>query len=137
MTMAAKFYHCNVCGNVMAAVVPSGVVPFCCDSEMEALTPNSMEASNEHHIPEVTLMDHNVIRVKVGKNFHPATTDHHICFIVVETEQGATIRYLDASELPEVTIQCDGYPRVVYAYCNKHGLWKKVLHDACNSKCTV
>lgn len=127
--MAAKFYHCNICGNVMAAVVPSGVVPFCCNSEMTELPLQHTEGTSEHHVPEVTLMDHNVIRVKVGRDLHPSTHDHHICFIVVETDRGATMRNLSPTELPEVTIQCDGCPEVVYAYCNRHGLWRKVLSE--------
>ncbi len=128
--MAAKFYHCNVCGNVMAAVVPSGVVPFCCESEMECLEVHGADGANEYHIPEVTLLSDNVIKVKVGKEFHPATPEHHICFVVVETEDGATMRYLKPTELPEVTIHCDAHPKAVYAYCNKHGLWRKVISEA-------
>lgn len=131
--MATKFYHCKVCGNVMAAVVPSGVVPFCCDSEMEEMGVCGTEGSVEHHVPEVKFLGDNRIQVKVGKDIHPATYEHHICFIVVETAQGATIRYLKADETPEVCIVCDGEPLCVYAYCNHHGLWRKVLE--CQKKC--
>lgn len=135
--MAAKFYHCNVCGNVMAAVVPSGVVPFCCNSEMAELTCQNSEGSTEHHIPEVTVLDNDIIRVKIGKDLHPATADHHICFIVVETDRGTTMRNLNATELPEVTIRCDGTPKVVYAYCNRHGLWRKVLCQGSSCKTII
>lgn len=125
--MAAKFYHCNTCGNVMAAVISSGVVPFCCNSEMKELTATEHEGKTEYHVPEVTMLEGNRIKVKVGQDLHPYTLDHHISFIVVETNQGATMRYLNHTEAPEVTIQCDGCPTAVYAYCNKHGLWRKVL----------
>ncbi len=125
--MAAKFYHCNVCGNVMAAVVPSGVIPFCCDSMMTELDPQNAEGTVEYHVPEVQILEDNRVRVKVGREYHPATLEHHICFIVVETEQGAVIRYLKPTDRPAVTIQCDGTPLMVYAYCNRHGLWRKVL----------
>ena len=129
--MAAKFYHCNVCGNVMAAVVPSGVVPYCCDSEMDELMSNTSDGAGEYHVPEVKLLEDNVVQVRVGKEFHPATSDHHICFIVVESDHGATIRYLTDIQAPEVVIHCDGCPKVVYAYCNKHGLWRKQLFPTC------
>lgn len=132
--MAAKFYHCDVCGNVMAAVIPSGVVPFCCDTQMTELTDQHTEGSSEHHVPEVKLLGHNRVQVKVGKDFHPATPDHHICFIVVEMENGACIRYLAEDELPEVVIQCDGTPRNVYAYCNRHGLWRCCVQEG--DKCS-
>jgi len=125
--MAAKFYHCNVCGNVLAAVVPSGIVPYCCDSEMTELTTHNVEGSSEYHVPEVSALEEHLIKVKVGRDFHPSTHDHHICFVVIETEEGATIRYLKPTDLPEVVIHCDGTPQAVYAYCNRHGLWRKKI----------
>lgn len=126
--MAAKFYHCNICGNVMAAVVPSGVTPVCCDSKMTELDPeHHTEGTPEHHIPEVTMESGNIIRVKVGKELHPAIYEHHICFIVVETEKGAIMRNLEPTEVPEITIRCDCKPIAVYAYCNKHGLWRTLV----------
>lgn len=131
--MAAKFYHCDVCGNVMAAVIPSGVVPFCCDTQMTELTNQHVDGTAEHHVPEVKFLEHNRLMIKVGKDLHPSTSAHHICFIVVETDCGACIRYLDEDELPEVVIQCDGKPRNVYAYCNLHGLWRRCVKE--DEKC--
>ena len=125
--MAAKFFHCNVCGNVMAAVIPSGVVPYCCESEMRELMPQDPEGTSEQHVPEVTLEPGNKVKIKIGKDYHPCTYEHHICFIVVETDRSVTMRHMEAIELPEIVIQCDGRPTAVYAYCNRHGLWRKLL----------
>lgn len=124
--MATKFYHCNVCGNVMAAVVPSGVTPFCCECKMEELVPCSSDGKTEYHVPEVKRVNEYTIKVKVGKDYHPMTKEHHICFIVVETKDGAMMRYLSPNEPPEATFLCAEDPIAVYAYCNLHGLWRKM-----------
>lgn len=122
--MAAKFYHCIVCGNVMAAVVPSGVVPVCCDCKMEELVPNSVDGKSESHVPVVERINDCTIKVKVGKDPHPMTKEHHICFIEVETAKGAMIQYIDKCDAPEATFLCKEDPIAVYAYCNLHGLWR-------------
>ena len=125
--MATKFYHCNVCGNVMAAVIPSGVDPFCCDCQMEEVIPNDVDASLEMHVPVVSRVNEYTIRVKVGSNPHPNLPFHYIRFIVVETAHGATMRNLKPGEAPDVTFLCAEDPIAVYAYCNKHGLWRTTL----------
>ena len=124
--MAAKFYHCNICGNVMAAVVPSGVTPVCCDSKMTELDPeHHTEGTPEHHIPEVTLEPGNTIKVKVGKELHPATFEHHICFIFLEMKHGGQFITMKLDVNPCATFCCcKDQVRSVYAYCNLHGLWK-------------
>lgn len=122
--METTFYHCNVCGNVMAAVVPSGVIPFCCECQMEAMVPNTKEGKSEHHVPVVERINECTIKVKVGKEYHPMEKDHHICFIVIETKDGAIMRYLEKCGAPEATFLCSEDPVAVYAYCNKHGLWR-------------
>lgn len=122
--MGSRYYHCKVCGNVLAAVLPSGVTPFCCDCKMDSLAENSIEGKGEWHVPVVERVNDCTIRVKIGKEPHPMTKEHHICFIVVETARGATIRYLDADEAPDVNILCKETPVAVYAYCNLHGVWR-------------
>lgn len=122
--MATKFYHCKICGNVMAAVVPSGVTPFCCDCKMEEVADNTLEGKGEWHVPVVERVNEMTLRVKVGKEPHPMTQEHHICFIVVETCHGAMMRYLDKCGGAEATFLCKEEPVAVYAYCNKHGLWR-------------
>lgn len=125
--MEEKFYFCKTCGNLFFATLPSGIIPHCCGKTMTLLDPNKSEGSVEHHQPEVEIIGNNIVKVSVGKQPHPMTTDHAIKFISVRTDNSIIIRYLDISEKPEVVIQCDGIPRTVYAYCNIHGLWSKDL----------
>ena len=124
--MATKFYKCNICGNVIEKVVDSKVPVVCCGQKMEELIPNTVEASGEKHIPVVTFLDDNTIKVEVGSVHHPMLPEHHISFVYVETDNGG-IR-VDLKDEPVAIISLgNAKPIAVYEYCNLHGLWKQVI----------
>ncbi len=124
--MATKFYKCNRCGNVVEKVVDSKVPVVCCGEQMQELIPNTVDASNEKHVPVVTRLDDNHIKVEVGSVPHPMLPEHHIAFIYVETESGG-IR-INLKDKPEAVVcTCSERPIAVYEYCNLHGLWKTEL----------
>ena len=124
--MATKFYKCNHCGNVVEKVVDSKVPVVCCGEKMVELIPNTVDASNEKHVPVVTRLDDYRIKVEVGSVAHPMTPEHHIAFIYVETENGG-IR-VNLKDKPEAVVcVCTEKPIAVYEYCNLHGLWKTEL----------
>ena len=124
--MATKFYRCRHCGNVIQKVVDSQVPVVCCGERMEELVPNTVDASNEKHVPVVTRLDDCSIKVEVGSIAHPMLPEHHIAFIYVETKTGG-IR-IDLTDKPEAVIcTCGAEPVAVYEYCNLHGLWKTEL----------
>lgn len=124
--MATKFYKCRICGNVIEKIVDSKVPVVCCGEKMEELVPNTVDASGEKHLPVVTRIDENTIKVEVGSVHHPMLPEHHIAFIYVETDKGG-IR-INLTDEPVATICTgDAKPLAVYEYCNLHGLWCKVL----------
>ena len=124
--MATKFYKCNHCGNVIEKVVDSKVPVVCCGEKMVELIPNTVDASNEKHVPVVTRLDDCRIKVEVGSVPHPMTPEHHITFVYVETENGG-IR-INLKDKPEAVVcVCTEKPIAVYEYCNLHGLWKTEL----------
>ena len=124
--MATKFYKCNHCGNVIEKVVDSKVPVVCCGEKMVELIPNTVDASNEKHVPVVTRLDDCRIKVEVGSVPHPMTPEHHIAFVYVETENGG-IR-INLKDKPETMVcVCTEKPIAVYEYCNLHGLWKTEL----------
>ena len=124
--MATKFFKCRHCGNVVEKVVDSGIPVVCYGEKMEELIPNTVEASGEKHIPVVTHIGENTIKVEVGSVPHPMLPEHHISFIYVETEDGG-IR-VNLKDKPEAIIcTCTSKPIAVYEYCNLHGLWKTEL----------
>ena len=124
--MATKFYKCRHCGNVIHKVVDSKVPVVCCGEKMEELIPNTVDASNEKHVPVVTRLDDCRIKVEVGSVAHPMTPEHHISFIYVETENGGIRVDLKDEPVAEVYVG-SSKPVAVYEYCNLHGLWKVEL----------
>ena len=125
--METKFYRCRHCGNLIVKFVDSKVPVVCCGEQMEELIPNTVDASNEKHVPDVTWIDRCKILVKVGTIPHPMTPEHHIVFIYVEMEDGG-IR-IDLKDKPEAEILYNGRITAVYEYCNLHGLWKTEIKD--------
>ena len=124
--MATKFYKCNHCGNVIVKVVDAGVPVVCCGEKMVELVPNTVDASGEKHLPVVTVLDNNSIKVEVGSVHHPMLPEHHISFVYVETEIGGI--QVNLKDKPETVVYLGEEKAVaVYEYCNLHGLWKTEL----------
>ena len=121
----AKFYKCNHCGNVIGKVVDSGVPVFCCGQKMEELVPNTTDAAQEKHVPVIEVSGRDVV-VKVGSVEHPMLEEHHIAFIVLETNLGTQRKFLDVAGKPEAKFVLAEGEEVVaaYEYCNLHGFWK-------------
>ncbi len=132
--METKFYKCTVCGNVFAAIEDSGITPVCCGKTMAQLNAMDTDGAAEKHVPVVTRQENGLLKIEVGATPHPMTSDHHICFVAVETCCGLKIIHLNPSQ-PAEAIYCDCNERVnaVYEYCNLHGLWK-TTDIPCDSK---
>lgn len=125
--MQEKFYICRHCGNLIGMIHNAGVPMVCCGEVMEDLKPNTVEASNEKHIPVVKIDGDSVI-VEVGSVEHPMAEEHYIEWVYVEFENGGMRKILKPGDKPTVSF-CFGNdkPVAVYAYCNLHGLWKTTL----------
>jgi len=122
-----KFYICRHCGNQIEMVHDAKVPVFCCGQKMEYLEPNTVEASNEKHIPVVSLKGSEV-HVNVGSVDHPMVPEHFIEWVYVETENGGYRKELHPDSAPNVVFELgDDKPVAVYAYCNLHGLWMSKL----------
>ncbi len=123
-----KFYQCDHCKNIIVYAYSKGVPVFCCGEKMKELVPGTVDAAKEKHIPEVAV-DGNLVKVKVGSVTHPMTEEHHIAFIVLETDKGFQKKDLDPTGAPEAVFAlADGEKAIsVYEYCNLHGLWVKEL----------
>jgi len=120
----AKFYICGICGNIVGLIKDKGGALSCCNTKMTYLEPNTVEASQEKHLPDVTNIE-NGISVRVGSVLHPMTEEHYIDFIYVKTEHGGQRAVLAVGDSPEAKFSfVDDNPVEVYAYCNLHGLWK-------------
>ena len=128
--MKQQFYRCPVCGNIIEKMFDSGVTPECCGQPMEVLQPNITDGKHEYHVPVAEVVSDNKLKVKIGKEPHPMTNEHHIQFITVETcdsnkRHGNMTAWLKPGDKPEHTFcVCPKEVVSVFAYCNLHGLWK-------------
>lgn len=120
-----KLYKCRHCGNIAAMLQDSGVNPVCCGEPMLLLKPNTTDAAVEKHVPVVTIKG-NVVEARIGSAVHPMTKEHHIAFIILETDKGMHIRHLEISDVPkaEFTLSQGETAVAAYEYCNLHSFWK-------------
>ena len=126
MTKIIKFSKCKLCGKIVAVDSKYPCPTVCCGEEMEDLVPNTVDAAQEKHVPVYTVLEDGV-DVKIGSVEHPMVEDHYIEWAAIQTKYEFIMRYLDPGK-PAHTI----FPKIckkdcilaVYAYCNKHGLWK-------------
>lgn len=94
----------------------------CCGDEMEVLVPNSVEAAVEKHVPTYEIIGDEIF-VKVN---HVMEKEHYIEWIALVKENQESMVTL----YPEQNAECrfQYIPgATLYAYCNKHGLWKAEL----------
>lgn len=113
---------CNQCGALIKVLKDCncndcGII--CCDKPMETLISNSVDAAVEKHVPTYEKVDDEIV-VKVN---HVMEKEHYIEWISLVKEN----REYTVSLYPEQNAECR-FPYIkgatLYAYCNKHGLWK-------------
>jgi len=92
---------------------------------MDELIPGAIDAATEKHVPVVT-KDGSKVVVKVGSVDHPMTPEHYIEWICMVTKEGCEVKYLTPNDAPMAEFMLSGSDevKVVYEYCNLHGLWK-------------
>ena len=93
---------------------------LCCGEAMEVLVPNSVDAAVEKHVPtfekvedEIFVKVNHVMEKEYFIEWISLVADNKEYFVKLYPEQNAECRfpYIPGS--------------VLYAYCNKHELWKK------------
>jgi superoxide reductase len=124
----AKFYKCAKCGSVVVKLNPIGCTPSCCDEPMQELRVGTVDAAQEKHVPVVAEKDGKVY-VQIGSVAHPMVEDHWIEWVYLLTDKGGSFHFLKPGDEPKTVFSIleDEVVLEVYAYCNKHGLWKADL----------
>lgn len=120
-----KIYRCDHCGNIITFLHATGVPVMCCGQKMTELVPGTVDAAQEKHVPVVEQNGSSVL-VKVGAVAHPMLPEHFIQWIILETNQGCQVKYLQPGQAPEAVFALAEGEKVAaaYEYCNLHGLWK-------------
>lgn len=124
--MQLKFYHCKICGKIIAIVKDTGTPTVCCGHPMEELVPGTKEGLEEKHVP-VIKVNGNTVTVTVGSKLHASDAGHYIEWILLQTDRGIQQKWLKAGNAPQVDFAVMTGERVqaAYEYCNIHQLWKK------------
>lgn len=113
---------CMKCGAIVKEIEPCncncGII--CCNEEMKKLIPNSVDAAIEKHVPTYTVEGEKII----ARVNHVMEEDHLIEWISIVFNNKEVTTYFKPGDEP--VAKCK-YVKgsTIYAYCNKHGLWKK------------
>lgn len=113
--LRTKFYVCPICGNVITGM--GDAVISCCGVTLPALEAEDMEGSHEIHAERVE--DELFLTME-----HPMTKQHYISFMAAVTSDRIRFIKLYPEGNPESRIKLRGRG-ILYAYCNRHGLFKK------------
>ena len=112
-----KFYVCPVCGNLITA---SGSPALsCCGRVLEPLV---HQKPDEEHTLNVEMVEDEWFL----SSSHPMTKDHSLMFVALVTAERVTL----VRQWPEWDIQTRLSKRghgVLYWYCTRHGLFRKLL----------
>jgi len=113
---------CKSCGAVLKVIdncncQKCGIV--CCGETMDTLVPNTVDAAVEKHIPTYERVEDEIF-VKVN---HVMEKEHFIEWIALVADN----KEYSVKLFPEQNAECR-FPYIpnstIYAYCNKHALWK-------------
>ncbi len=118
MVEKKEIYKCEVCGNIVEVIHSGGGVLICCGQPMKLQKENTVDASQEKHVPVIEGK-----KVKIGSVAHPMTAEHYIEWIEATSETGETAKvFLKPDSKPEAKFSFK--PVSAREYCNLHGLWK-------------
>jgi len=118
MVEKKEIYKCEVCGNIVEVVHAGGGVLICCGQPMKLQKENTVDASQEKHVPVIEGK-----KVKIGSVAHPMTAEHYIEWIEATSETGEIAKvFLKPDSKPEAKFSFK--PVSAREYCNLHGLWK-------------
>ena len=109
-----KFYVCPVCGNVIQST--GEAVVSCCGITLPPLEPEN--ADHQHEIRREKDEDEYYVTID-----HPMTKDHYISFLAAVSDQGIQFIKLYPEGPAEARFKISRV-KIIYAYCNRHGLFR-------------
>lgn len=112
----SRFCVCPVCGNVIASVGEALVM--CCGITLPPM--EAEEPDEEHRISVEKIEDEYFVSVD-----HPMTKDHYISFIAAVSDSGIQLSKMYPESNAETRFRTS-HVRYIYAYCNRHGLYRVV-----------
>lgn len=117
-----QIYKCSVCGNVVEVLHVGGGELVCCGKPMQLMRENTVDASQEKHVPVMEKTEKGVL-VKIGSDPHPMEETHYIEWIEIIADGRAYKKYLNPGDKPEAEFEITAAAITAREYCNLHGLW--------------
>ncbi len=118
--LRSRFYVCPVCGNVIQAA--GETVVSCCGITLPPLEPE--DPDDAHAIRAEIVEDEYYVTVD-----HPMTKDHYISFLAALSDQQIQFVKLYPEGPAEARFKMNRV-KILYAYCNRHGLFQmKAIKD--------
>lgn len=123
--MEKRFFICEHCGNIIVKFRDEGVAVQCCGEKMKEIIPGTSDGAQEKHVP-VYDVQNGKVTVTVGEVEHPMTPEHYIEWVCLETENSLLFKQLKPNTAPSISFLVSEKDKIkaVYAFCNKHSLWK-------------
>ena len=112
--LRCKFYVCPICGNIIHST--GSTLVSCCGVTLPPLEPE--EAEGEHSIRIERVEDEHFVTLE-----HPMTKTHFISFLAHVTTDRLQLVKLYPEGNAETRLQLRGRG-ILYAYCNRHGLFR-------------
>lgn len=112
--LRGKLYVCPVCGNIISSVGEATI--SCCGVSLPPLEAEG--ATNGHDISVIPVEDE--YDVVMG---HEMSKSHYISFFAALSDQTIQITKLYPEGSVETRFKRNGV-RAIYAFCNRHGLYK-------------
>ena len=76
-----EFYFCEHCGNLIEMIHDAGVSVVCCGEKMKRIEPGVVEASQDKHLPVVSVSDSFIIAYRKRK-YKGFKISHTLAFFV-------------------------------------------------------
>lgn len=112
-----QFYVCPICGNVITALGQGSY--SCCGITLQG---QEAEPCEEEHLLAVETID-NEYCVTMA---HPMTKEHYISFLAYVTSGTVETVKLYPEQDISVRFRKKGHG-MLYAYCNRHGMFRKIM----------
>lgn len=114
--MRSKLYVCPICGNVIFST--GEAVISCCGISLPPLEAEDTDAL--HDVKFETVEDEYYVSVD-----HEMTKEHYLSFFAAVYDNGIQIVKLYQEGNAEARFKISGL-RMLYFYCNRHGLFQKI-----------
>ena len=115
---------CGSCGATVKVIKDckcGGCGIVCCGNSMKVIQANSIDAAFEKHVPNYKIKNG---KLEVTVN-HVMEDEHYIEWIALINDNKESYVYLKPGD--EACATFDDTEGVIYAYCNKHELWKNEI----------